>query len=192
MAREGRLHAALAHLQGLPQNLPQVRLGQARLYRMLDRPEARGLYQSLLNTCLSGAGRHGLGQLAAADGHFEEAQRQLENAARLAPTEARVHNDLGVVYLRLGRVEDARFEFLTALELDQSDRLPARNLLTLLLYQDRWEQAADLASRAGLSAAETRDAEALAREIREGRGALTLAGADTTGQSSALQQRSAP
>ncbi|MCY1408369.1 Tetratricopeptide repeat protein [compost metagenome] len=183
MAREGRLHAALAHLRGLPQGLPQVRLGQARLYRLLGRSEAQELYRSLLGSCLRAAGMHGLGQLAAAGGRLEEARRQLEGAVRLEPTDARMHNDLGVVYLRLGQVEDARFEFLTALELDQADRLPARNLLTLLLYQDRWEQATELAARVGLTAAETRDAEAAAREIRDGRGGmLALAGADRKAQ----------
>ncbi|WP_437882598.1 tetratricopeptide repeat protein [Pseudomonas sp. LRF_L74] len=178
MAAEGRLHAALAHLQGLPDSLPDVRLGKAQLLRRLDRSEARGLYQSLLDTCLSAAGHHGLGQLAVSRGDLREAELQLGEAARLEPTDARIRNDLGVLYLRQGRVEAARFELLTALELNQAQSRPAINLLALLLYQERWEQAAKLIDKVGLSSAQTRSAEALARELGASSGAaLPLADA---------------
>jgi Flp pilus assembly protein TadD len=53
-----------------------------------------------------------------------------------------------VVYLNQLRLEDARFEFLTAIELKQNDQLAPLNLVTLLLYQNNWQQAAEIVSRA--------------------------------------------
>jgi len=166
MASEGRLHAALAHLQRLPHDSPEVRLRKARVLRSLGREEARAQYQSLLSTCLAAAGEHGLGQLAAARGDQVEARERLERAAHMEPTDARVRNDLGVIYLRQGRTEDARFEFLTALELDQKSQVAALNLLTLLFYADQWQPAAELISRQGFSADQVRKAEARARNLK--------------------------
>ncbi|MCO6056573.1 tetratricopeptide repeat protein [Pseudomonas sp. MOB-449] len=172
MATEGRAHAALAHLQALPANLPEVRLRQARIYRSLGRSEAGPLYRSLLGTCLAADGHHGLGQLAAASGDQREALAQLREALSLAPTDAKVRNDLGLVLLREGRVDDARFEFLTALELGQGDPLPAQNLLSLLFYADQYQQAAELVSRLHLPADAVRQAQARAQEMkRQGLGA---------------------
>ncbi|MGE8499213.1 MAG: tetratricopeptide repeat protein [Pseudomonas sp.] len=167
MASDGRLHAALAHLQKLSSDSPQVRLRKARVLRSLGRDEAQAEYQSLIGTCLAAEGEHGLGQLALARGAEAEALERLERAARMEPTDARMRNDLGVVYLRQGRPEDARFEFLTALELDQSSSLSALNLLTLLFYNDQWDQAAELVSRQGFSPDQVRGAEARARSLRD-------------------------
>lgn len=166
MAGQGRLYAALANLQGLSQASPDVRLAEARIMRTIGRGEAKDLYQSLTGTCLAAAGEHGLGQLAAARGDQLEAQTRLERARVLAPTDAKVRNDLGVVYLRQGRADEARFEFLTALELDQSAGLAAQNLLTLLFFQDQWQQAAELVSRLGLSPQQVRSAEQRSRSLK--------------------------
>lgn len=166
MVAEGRAHAALAHLQALPASLPEVRLRQARIYRSLGRSEAGPLYSSLLGTCLEAEGHHGLGQLAAASGDQREALAQLREALRMAPTDAKVRNDLGLVLLREGRVDDARFEFVTALELSQGDPLPAQNLLALLFHQEQYQQAAELVSRLHLPADLVRQAEERAREMK--------------------------
>lgn len=184
MASDGRLHAALAHLQKLSSDSPQVRLRKARVLRSLGREEARAEYQSLIGTCLAAAGEHGLGQLALARGAEAEALERLERAARMEPTDARMRNDLGVVYLRQGRADDARFEFLTALELDQDSSLSALNLLTLLFYNDQWDQAADLVSRQGFSADQVRRAEARARDLRGMAAARPAAPAPTDEQGS--------
>ena len=64
-----------------------------------------------------------------------------------------------MVYLNQLRIDDARFEFLTAMELKQSDQLAALNLVTLLLYQDDWNRAAELVSRLGLSPAQFSEAQ---------------------------------
>lgn len=166
MANDGKLHASLANLQSLPDNLAHVRLRKAKVYRLLGRSEAEPLYRSLLGSCLAAEAEHGLGQLAAAKGDNGLAQAHLQRAARLAPTDEKIRNDLGVVYLNQLRVEDARFEFLTAMELKQSDQLAALNLVTLLIYQDDWSRAAELVSRLGLSPAQVTEAQARAQRLK--------------------------
>ncbi len=166
MAKEGKLHASLANLQSLPQRYGQVQLRKARIYRQLGRSEAEPLYRGLLGTCLAAEGEHGLGQLSAGRGDNAQALAYLERAAQMAPTDDKIRNDLGVVYLNLLRVDDARFEFLTALELKQDDSLAALNLVTLLIYQDNWKQAAELVSRAGLTPEQVSDAQARAHALK--------------------------
>lgn len=166
MANEGRLHASLANLEGMPGGLKQVQLSKARVLRMLDRPEAEPLYRGLLGTCLAAEAEHGLGQLAAAKGDNGQAMAHLQRAARMSPTDERIRNDLGVVYLNQLRLEDARFEFLTAMELKQADPLAAQNMVTLLLYQDNWQKAAELVSRAGLSPQQFSEAQSRAQKLK--------------------------
>ena len=127
MASDGKLHASLANLQSLPDNIADVRLRKAKAYRLLGRSEAEPLYRSLLGSCLAAEAEHGLGQLAAAR---------------------------------------SRFEFLTAMELKQSDQLAALNLVTLLLYQDDWNRAAELVSRLGLSPAQFSEAQGRAEKLK--------------------------
>lgn len=166
LANEGKLHASLANLQNLPETLPQVRQRKARNYRLLGRSEAEPLYRSLLGTCMTAEGEHGLGQLAAAKGDNAQAMAHMQRAARLAPTDEKIRNDLGVVYLNQSRLEDARFEFMTAIELKQSDTLAAVNLVTLLIYQDDWGQAAKVVSQLGLSPEQVTEAQARAEKLK--------------------------
>ncbi|WP_024776932.1 tetratricopeptide repeat protein [Pseudomonas corrugata] len=166
MANDGRLYASLANLEGLPEDLVQVRLRKARVLRLMGRNEAEPLYKSLLGTCLAADGEHGLGQLAAAKNDNASATEHLERAAKMAPTEGKIRNDLGVVYLNQHRIPEARFEFMTAMELRQADSLAALNMVTLLIYQDNWKQAAELASMAKLTPAQVADAQARAERIR--------------------------
>lgn len=166
MVRDGKLHASLANLENLPDNMADVRLRKAKVYRLLGRSEAEPLYRSLLGGCMAAEAEHGLGQLAAARGDNGQAQAHLQRAARLAPTDEKIRNDLGVVYLNQLRLEDARFEFLTAMELKQSDTLAALNLVTLLIYQDDWNRAAELVSRVGLSPAQVTEAQARAEKLK--------------------------
>ena len=166
MANEGKLHASLANLQSLPDNLAEVRLRKARVYRLLGRSEAEPLYRSLLGGCLAAEGEHGLGQLAAARGDHAQALAYLQRAVQLTPSDEKIRNDLGVVYLNQLRLNDARFEFLTAMELKQSNTLAAENLVTLLIYQDNWQQAAELVTRAGLGPEQVSQAQARAQKLK--------------------------
>lgn len=135
--KDGQLYGALAELQGLPENVPVVLRHKADVLRRLGRPEARQYMERLQKTCLSAWGDHGLGLLAADAGDLKTAQTLLEKAAKSMPTEYRLRNDLGVLYLRQKKIDDARFELMTALELGSGSGLPAVNLLTLLMVQQK-------------------------------------------------------
>ena len=176
MADEGRLHASLAHLESLPPNLAEVRLRKARVLRLLGSNEAEPLYRSLLGSCRAAEGEHGLGQLAAARGDDNQALMHLQAAVRLSPTDEKIRNDLGVVYLNQLKLDKAKFQFLTAIELKQSDSLAALNMVTLLIYQDDWTQAAELVSRAGLTPDQVSDAQARAEKLKSAPGSSPIKG----------------
>lgn len=176
MLDAGRLHASLANLERLPAELPEARLRKARILRLLGRSEAQGLYRGLLGTCLSAQGRHGLGQLAASARRYDEALEHLRVAVSLMPVDDAMRNDLGVVYLNLRQLPQARFELTTAMELNEGDSRAAQNLLTLLLFQGNWSQASELVSARKLTPAQFRDAEQRALSMRsEGRSASAKA-----------------
>lgn len=165
-SEEGRLHAALANLERLPSDLPEARLHKARILRTLNRPEAKGLYAGLVGSCLRAQGEHGLGQLASTDKQYDEALVRLRRAASLEPTSAAIRNDLGVVYMNLGRMEEARFELLTAIELNEAEKQYALNLLTLLIYQQNLSQASALVKRMSFSPGQYRAAGERAQALR--------------------------
>jgi len=165
MVEEGRLHAALANLQRLPNDLPEVRWKKARVLRLLRDDRSEALYRSLLGTCFAAQGEHGLGQLDFARDDLHRALAHFRRAVNLAPTDDAIRNDLGLVYLTLRRIREARFELLTAQELNRTNPHPVDNLLTLLLYQDMWSEAGSLAESQNVSAERMRRAERRAREM---------------------------
>lgn len=166
LASDGKLHASLANLQSLPDNLSEVRLRKAKVYRLLGRSEAEPLYRSLLGGCLTAQAEHGLGQVYAARGDNGQAQAHLQRAARLAPTDEKIRNDLGVVYLNQLRINEAKFEFLTAIELSQNNQLATLNMVTLLLYQNDWPQAAEIVSRSKLTPEQFTEAQQRAEKLK--------------------------
>ncbi|MED7665599.1 tetratricopeptide repeat protein [Pseudomonas moraviensis subsp. stanleyae] len=176
LASDGKLHASLANLQSLPDNLSEVRLRKAKVYRLLGRSEAEPLYRSLLGGCLTAQAEHGLGQVYAARGDNGQAQAHLQRAARLAPTDEKIRNDLGVVYLNQLRLNEARFEFLTAIELSQNNQLATLNMVALLLYQNDWQQAAEIVSRSKLTPEQFTEAQQRAEKLKAPANAKTTPG----------------
>ena len=81
-----------------------------------------------------------------------------------------------MVYLNQLRLEDARFEFLTAIELKQNNQLATLNLVTLLLYQNNWQQAAEVVSRAHLTPEQFTDAQERAEKLKSPVKARPVAG----------------
>ena len=65
----------------------------------------------------------------------------------------------------------------------------ALNLLALLFYQDRWQQAAELAWRLRLNNQQVSSAEALARRLREGVNAAPTAMSPTPELAETGEQR---
>lgn len=157
MLREGKPYAALAQLDALAAQgtrLPQLDLARADALRRIDRlPQAEALYRGQLSGCMSGRALHGLGLLQAQRGQHADSLASLEQARNLLPTDARVRNDLGYALLLSQRFDDARFEFLTVLELVPGDTRAARNLVLLTLREGRADKARELAASLGLDAA---------------------------------------
>lgn len=157
LLREGKPYAALAQLDALAAQgvrPPQVDLARADALRRIDRPEqAEALYRSLLGSCLQARAWHGLGLLQAQRSQQADSIASLERARNLQPTDARVRNDLGYALLLAQRFDDARFEFLTVLELAPGDARAARNLVLLTFREGRADKARELATSLGLDAA---------------------------------------
>lgn len=166
MLDNGRAHAALANLETLPPNSLEVRESKALALRRIGDPKARIVYEGLLGTCKSAEAHHGLGQIAMRGGNTVEAERELREAARLQPTDSALRNDLGYVLLRRGEMEKARFEFITAMELNERDKLPATNLLSVMFIQGENSEASRLIQSVGLSAEQVRAAQEQARDLR--------------------------
>lgn len=166
MADQGRLHAALAHLERLPEEIPEVRLNKAMVLRKLGDNQAVALYQSLLNSCVAAEAYHGLGQVAAINGDYEEALTHIQTAANLYPSSFNIRNDLGFVHLQRRELDKAKFEFLTALELSHDDSLPLENLLTLMMYQGQWQESSALLREGRATAHQYQRAEERARQLQ--------------------------
>ncbi len=181
MIREGRLHAALANLESMPPGLIDVREERALILRRIGDSRARAEYQALLETCKAPEAHHGLGLLALRNGDSARAVLELREATRLRSTESRFRNDLGVALLKRGDRVGARFEFITALELQQGGKLPATNLLGLLYLQGDREDAQRLIERLQLDA----------RDIRAVRGAGAQLGCRTDTRRGAGKRRPA-
>jgi Flp pilus assembly protein TadD len=166
MLDNGRAHAALANLETLPPNSLEVQESKALALRRIGDPRAQVIYQGLLNTCKAAEAHHGLGQIAMRGGNTVTAERELREAARLQPTDSALRNDLGYVLLSRGELEKARFEFITAMELDEHDKLPATNLLSLMFMQGESSEANRLIQSVGLSADQVRAAKDQADSLR--------------------------
>lgn len=148
---EGKFYAAIAQVDALNNDSPKARLIRAEALRRIDRTkEAQGIYQDLLSTCMAGRAHHGLGLLAAYDNKHAESLQHLRQARQALPTDPRVRNDLGYALLLAGQIDDARFEFLTALDLNPRDVRAARNLVLMTFRQGAASQARQLADRLGV------------------------------------------
>lgn len=148
---QGRLYAALAHLDDLETGALQARYLRAEILRQSDRNvEARLIYENLLKTCLEGEAHHGLGLIAGRDGQLNNAVSELARAAGLLPINPRVRNDYGYALLLKGDLEAARREFLTAIELDGEARLAETNLVILLFMRGEQQKAEAFAKRVNM------------------------------------------
>jgi len=115
--------------------------------------EARSAYQQALQDI--------------ANGKADDAIGNLKRALALFPRYARALNDLGVLYLKLNRLDEAAATFNKAIETDRDFLYPRLNLGIVLNRQRKYAQASELLGRLYLenpefSAARLPYAEALA------------------------------
>ncbi len=84
---------------------------------------------------------HGLAMQAVEKGNAEEAIGQLKKAIALYPHYLRSLNDLGVIYLKLNRLEEAAEAFRQAIKIDQTFVHPRLNLGIVLNRQGKHSEA---------------------------------------------------
>lgn len=155
---QGQYYLALAALDELKEDGLSVRIMRANSYRKLGKwDEAARLYRNLADTCLAGEAYHGLGLIASYQGQMNAAMDWMEKAAKAAPVEADVRNDLGFLLLVTGQDQKARDELMTALELNPNHPNAAKNLWFILLKNNQKQAAASLASRFAWGEAEQRE-----------------------------------
>lgn len=153
MIADGRSYAALAQLDAMQATTRKAIWLRAEALRRIDKlAEAATLYQQLTPSCMAGRAHHGLGLIAAQTGRWPEALNDLQQARTLQPLDTRVRNDLGYALLINRRWDEARFEFLTVLDLAPADGLASRNLVLMAHMQGKPELAQALVSRFKLDA----------------------------------------
>jgi Flp pilus assembly protein TadD len=156
LVRDNKPYAALAQLDALKSEVPAVKLTRADALRRIDHTaEAQALYQSLAGGCMDGRAQHGLGLMAAQQGQLADSVKHLQLARQAMPTDLRVRNDLGYALLLSNRLDDARFEFLTVLDLQDKEPRASRNLVLLTFKQGQPDKARELGRRLGLDAEAT-------------------------------------
>lgn len=169
MLDQERYYAALAHVQQLQResgNREEWRYLEAEARRSLDQTAAaEALYRGLLRGRLAGPAYHGLGLLYAGR-DLAVATGYLREAARRAPTDADVRNDLGYALLRAGRYGEALAELATAVELAPESGQARSNLLLLLLVQNDEAAAARIAQQAAVPPEAMTRLRAQARSLR--------------------------
>lgn len=134
---QDKTHAALAQLDALNLKAPRAQLLRADAWRRVGRTDdARQLYGALLSSCLSGQAHHGLGLLLASTQVHAQSLDHLQHARELMPTDAQVRNDLGYAFLLRRSLPEARFEFMTAIELAPDFQRPKHNLYMLAALQN--------------------------------------------------------
>lgn len=158
MLDEGQYYAALAHVQQRQRSgggdRTELRFLEAEARRALGQVQAAdALYRGLLKTRFASRSYHGLGLLHASR-DLIAAIGYLQEAARLAPTDAEVRNDLGYALLQARRDDAAMLELATAVEL-APESAKARNNLMLLLIVRGDEAAVSRMAREAAMPAET-------------------------------------
>ncbi len=111
--------------------------------------EAARIYESVLAVdALNVDARHLLGLALIALGRPAEALPHCEEAARLRPDLAALHDNLGTALRALDRLDDARAAYAEAIRLDARMAAAHANLGLVLLEQARYDEARSLLSRA--------------------------------------------
>ena len=80
-------------------------------------------------------------------GDSEGAESALLKARELGPENENTHNELGVLYIKEGRLDEAEECFRAVLAIDPRSKYPFLNLARCLRRLDRWGEAADLTRR---------------------------------------------
>lgn len=160
MIDDGKLYAALAHLDAQEQNFgitQESRLMRADVLRKTGQTvEAESIYRELVETAYDGYAQHGLGLIYVQE-NLDLGTEYLRRAVRRRPTDARMHNDLGFALLRQGHLEQARVHLGTAYELSNRAELLRNNYVMVLLASGDRREAMKLARENDMDARTLQD-----------------------------------
>lgn len=170
MQKQGLYYASLAHIDAYAKRYgtpPSLEILRADALRKTQQPQAAaGIYRLLRKGPQAAAAWHGLGLIAAADGHYGQAVEDLQQATKLSPIDASYLSDLGYARLHAGNIAGARAPLAKAAELTPSSPKAVANLALLLMLEGHPARARDMMDKAGLSD-ETRQAvNRLATQLR--------------------------
>jgi Flp pilus assembly protein TadD len=148
MQTQGLYYASLAHIDAFEKQYgvkPETTLMRADALRMTEQPQAAAdAYTKLLQTPLAARGQSLPTHQRSIPGDFGHAAQQLQEAVRLAPTDAPTLSDLGYARLREGDVNGARVPLMKAAELDHANPKIVSNVVLFLLADGNDTQAAAL------------------------------------------------
>lgn len=148
---EQQARSALAELEELDYDYPEARLLQAEALREIGHLEGSSLlYRGLVESCLAADALRGLSRNAFEQERRDEALRYMRLARRASPADPKIRNDLGYLLMLRGHHGDAIEEFMTALELDDSQGNAASNLVLALLRDGQPRRAEAAARRYGV------------------------------------------
>mgnify|MGYP001603221971 CR=1 FL=1 len=173
LLNQSQFYAALAHIQQARANgdsSNELRYLEAEALRRLQRAQsAETIYRELLKTDLAAQGYQGLGLLSG-DRDATAAVGYLRKAAKKAPTDAGIRNDLGYALMLAARYPEALAELSTAAELAPGDERSANNLIVLMVLMDDETSVRRLAQDAGVDAPRLaelrRQAQSLKKPVR--------------------------
>jgi Flp pilus assembly protein TadD len=77
---------------------------------------------------------------------YEKAIEPLKRAISLEPNYFNAHNDLGVIYMKLNRLDEAAAAFRHAIRINDKEYLPRLNLGIVLNKQKKYKEAAEVLS----------------------------------------------
>lgn len=187
---QGRYFASLAYMDAYVGQFganSEIQAMRAHALRMTGQSQdSEAVYRSLLNTGMAARGWHGLGLLAGERGDYAGAIPQLEKAARLAPTQSQVLNDLGYARMRAGQLAQARLPLGQAAELDPGNKTVLANLALLLLLDGNEAGAQRLMQQADLSQEARLQVRQLADEMARPVAAMPIAAAPPAVQAEAV------
>jgi len=151
----GRYFASLAYLDAYRQTfgeVPEAQAMRADALRKTGQAQAsEQAYRALTGGPQAAQAWHGLGLLAGADGHFDQAADYLHRAVQQRPTDPQYLSDLGYALLRAGSPREARVPLGQAAELAPDNAKILGNLAVLLLVEGNTAGARQVMERAGLS-----------------------------------------
>ncbi len=152
---EGQYYSALAHLEREDFDSDGAQFLVAESLRKTGQLDpALREYQSLQKGCLKAYGHLGAGKILAVQGKLDNALVELKRARDYLPTDANIRNDFGFALLASGQFDEARQEFVTAIQLDKNHEVAIRNLILSLILNDNTRMAWSVADHHQMPARE--------------------------------------